>query len=738
VEGAPDPIFVQTENSFAYLNPTACQLFGLESPDELIGTPIIERIHPDYRPKVAERIRQLNVQQQPVDELFEQRFLRLDGSEVWVETKGEPIVYEGKQGALVFVRDISERKLAAAQIEYQAHLLQNVADAIISTDQSFVIRSWNKAAEAIYGWKEEEVIGRLVSDVLDTEYANARDEAIQQLRTNGFWKGDVVQKHKNGTWLNILSAVTLVRNSAGDPVDIVAVNRDVTARMRAEQAQKRLTVRVGEQAQQMEQILSTVPAGVLLVNAEGQILQANPEAEGSLTILAGVTVGDVLTSLGDRALADLLTSPPTKGLWHEVKGNGRVFEVIARPVESSSQSEQWVLVINDVTRERQIQVQLQQQAQLAAVGQLAAGIAHDFNNIMAVIVLYSQMGLNSPDTTQRLNKYWEIVSQQAEQASDLIKQILDFSRRSVLERQILDLTAFLQKVVELLERTVPEHIALGLNYGPEQYTVFADPTRLQQIVMNLAINARDAMPAGGKLRLGLQHVIVEPNDASPLPEMMPGKWVQLTITDTGTGIPPEVLPHIFEPFFTTKDVGKGTGLGLAQVYGIVKQHEGHIDVTTTAGMGTTFTIYLPALHSSSPETPALELPASVRGQGEVVLVVEDNPALREALSDTLQLLNYRVIVAANGREALAILEEQANNIALVLSDLVMPEMGGQTLFRIMKQRGLNLPVVMLSGHPLEQELVDMQAQGLAGWMIKPPNQEQFAHLLARLLQGRPR
>jgi CheY-like chemotaxis protein len=213
-----------------------------------------------------------------------------------------------------------------------------------------------------------------------------------------------------------------------------------------------------------------------------------------------------------------------------------------------------------------------------------------------------------------------------------------------------------------------------------------------------------------------------------------GEWVRIAVTDTGGGIPPEVLPHIFEPFFTTKEVGKGTGLGLAQVYGIVKQHEGHIDVSTEVGAGTTFTLYLPALLERQPEAPALETEALVQGQGETLLVVEDDATLREALADILELLNYRVLIAANGRDALDILEERAGEVSLVLSDLVMPEMGGQALFHAMRQRGLTLPVVMLSGHPMEKELKNLRAEGLSGYLLKPPNMEQLAQMVAQALR----
>ncbi len=526
----------------------------------------------------------------------------------------------------------------------------------------------------------------------------------------------------------------------GKPQYLVGIARDISKRKQAEVERENLLAQVREQAKRIQQTIDTVPEGVLLLDANGRVILTNPTAVNDLFFLAGAKVGDVITHLGDHPLAEILTSPSTKGLWHEVKVGARTFEVIARPMESSPDLEDWVLVINDVTQERAVREQLQQQERLAAVGQLAAGIAHDFNNIMAVIVLYTNMGLRQPDLPAPLRQQFKVIGQQAKRATNMIQQIMDFSRRTVLERRPMDLTPFLKEVVKLLKRTVPESITLELIYGVDEYTVHADPTRMQQTIINLAVNARDAMPEGGELHIELDQVQVENDQEPPLPEMETGEWVRVRVTDTGSGIPPNVLPHIFEPFFTTKEMGKGTGLGLAQVYGIVKQHEGHIDVSTQVGVGTTFTLYLPALPTPLLELPDLKTTTLLRGQGETLLVVEDSAPLRQALTGTLEQLNYRVLEATNGREALEMLEKHEGEISLVLSDLVMPEMGGGALFHALQQRGLTLPVVMLSGHPLENELENLEAQGMAGWLVKPPNLEQLSQLLVQALnkqkQGR--
>jgi CheY-like chemotaxis protein len=251
--------------------------------------------------------------------------------------------------------------------------------------------------------------------------------------------------------------------------------------------------------------------------------------------------------------------------------------------------------------------------------------------------------------------------------------------------------------------------------------------------MNLALNARDAMATGGELSVYLAQISVEDAKEAPLPEMNIGKWISLTVADTGVGILPDVFPHIFDPFFTTKAPGEGSGLGLAQVYGIVNQHGGHIDVATELGKGTSFVLYLPALTLEPARVFQPEVEALFHGRGETILVVEDNQVLQRVLMDIIESLNYRVLTADTGQQALAILEKHAE-VALVVSDLVMPEMGGQALFHALRQRGLTLPVVMISGHPMENELESLQAQGLAGWLLKPPRIEQLAQLLAQALE----
>jgi two-component system, cell cycle sensor histidine kinase and response regulator CckA len=500
---------------------------------------------------------------------------------------------------------------------------------------------------------------------------------------------------------------------------------DVTNRIRAERALR-------DNETQLRHIIDTVPEGVLLLDAAGVIVLANPIAEEFLEVLAPDRPANRLVQLGDRSLAQLLTSPP-KGLWHDIAAGSRYFEALARPVENSAHNSGWVLVLRDITQERKIRKHLRDQERLAAVGHLAAGMAHDFNNILAVIVLYTQMVLQSPDLPAPLQERVQTVEQQAQRAAGLIQQVLDFSRQSLLARRPMNLVPFLRDMVDLLGRTLPENIRIELQYDEDEYVVQADLSRMQQVIMNLAFNARDAMPSGGLLRLTLSWFKLEAKGKAPLPGMEPGSWIVLSVMDSGSGMTPEVVTHIYEPFFTTKETGKGTGLGLSQVYGIIQQHKGHLEVETAVGEGTTFYIYLPALLKPGP-APAGPEPSNLpEGQGQNVLVVEDNPATRQALVDTLRLLNYQVVEASHGREALAILLGSNTQVDLVVSDVVMPEMGGIALLHAMEQHGLSQPLLLVTGHPMTSELQKVAARQQVTFLAKPLTMTMLAQTLSRLL-----
>ncbi len=737
VETAQDVIFtVAADGTFVSLNPAFETLTGWSRADWL-GKSFAGFLHPEDRPVAASLLGQIMRGETPPP--FELRINNAMGEEQIGELVVTPLIQdEAVVAVLGIARDVTERKRAEEVLQERERFLDNIftsiQDGISVLDRDMNIIRVNPTMEEWYAHALP-----LVGKKCYVAYhgRSERCEVCPTWRTlqTGQAAYEVVPKRGPGGeivgWLDLYS-FPMIDATTGQMEGIIEYVRDITERKRAEEERERLLAQVQEQAQRVQEIMDTVPEGVLLLDSDCRVVLTNPLGRRDLAALAGAQVGDTLTRLGNRPLVELLTSPP-KGLWHEVAADGRSLQVLARPVENDATPKGWVLVIRDVTQQYEAERRIQQQERLAAIGQLAAGIAHDFNNIMAVIVLHAQMTARSAALSDRDRGRLATINEQAHHATRLIQQILDFSRRAVLERQPLDLLLLLKEQVQLLKRTLPEHITTRLDYGHGEYTVNADPTRMQQMVMNLAVNARDAMPEGGILSLALERITVEPGASPLLPELEAGDWIRLSVADTGVGIPPEVLPHVFEPFYTTKPPDQGSGLGLAQVYGIVAQHEGRIDVETQVGAGTTFTIYLTALEAppTMPLSPDVSIPP--QGKGEVILVVEDNPSLRATLRETLTEWGYQVQEAANGVQALALLEELGGAVNLVLSDVVMPEMGGVALAHALRERGWVMPVILLSGYPQERAMAKLRAYGVGVWLSKPPSIEELAEAVAQAL-----
>jgi nitrogen-specific signal transduction histidine kinase/ActR/RegA family two-component response regulator len=377
------------------------------------------------------------------------------------------------------------------------------------------------------------------------------------------------------------------------------------------------------------------------------------------------------------------------------------------------------MVLSDVTNERAQQRYQQSQERLATVGQLAAGIAHDFNNILAVITLYTQLLRQTAQLPEKHMRQLATIDEQAQHAVNLIGQILDFSHRSVMDLAPIDLLPITKALCKLLERILPDSIRVKIKYEQKAYVIMGDPTRLQQALMNLALNAQDAMPEGGELLFAFSEVNVAEDSTPPLMDMEPGLWVKLAVTDSGMGVQPEHLSRLFEPFFTTKERGKGTGLGLAQVYGIVKQHHGYIDVQSEVGKGTTFTLYLPRLLAEAVSTgETVALVDSLEGN-ETILVAEDNADLRQSVKEALVDLGYTVLLAENGRSALTTLSTTTQPIHMIVTDWSMPEIGGAKFVQTLHEQYPNLHILIMSGYPLGMSDEVLQLPNVAGWLQKP-------------------
>jgi signal transduction histidine kinase/GAF domain-containing protein len=488
-----------------------------------------------------------------------------------------------------------------------------------------------------------------------------------------------------------------------------------------------------QEQERLSNLVEHLPVGVLLLDEDYHPVVVNTYGSEILTLLGLDDYQTGLDRLGPYSIEDLIKNCDVPHP-EEINLDGshpRNFEIATRSL--GGERPYWILMLRDVTMERNNQTRIQMQDRLATVGQLAAGIAHDFNNIMATILVYSDLlrrdlSLN-PAGLERLT----IIQQQVQRAASLIRQILDFSRQSVMEQTTLDLLPFIKEFDKMLVRVLPETIRVELNFQPGSYLVHADPTRLQQVLMNLAINARDAMQEGGILRFDINRLILKPGEVPPSPYLPDGEWISITVGDTGMGIPPEAIPHIFEPFFTTKPIGEGTGLGLAQAYGIVKQHGGFIDVQSQIGEGTRFSVYLPALPAQQFDITPIQYASPMQGYGRTILVVEDDPRTLNAIQDLLEAQEYRVMVASNGYEALQVFERNPQEIDLLVSDMVMPRMGGLDLYNQVKSRWPEVKTLFVTGHPMRDGSKSLLEEKGITWLQKPFSVPEFFYTVEEIL-----
>lgn len=497
------------------------------------------------------------------------------------------------------------------------------------------------------------------------------------------------------------------------------------------------------ETKRVSNILNSVPAGLLLVNSEHRIMVANPIAKASLSMLTQAKLGEIVTYLGNQPIEQLL-KPPIEGLAHEivVEDNHhitRYFNVLSQAIVAEGKSEEWVLAFRDITRERSLQETAAAQQRMASVGQFSAGIAHDFNNMLAVILLNVDLMKRTKSLDAASEKTLNRISNQVKNANQLIKQILDYSRQTVLERRAIDLADVVRNQSKLLSQFLSSAFTLTIEVDEtEDYSIYGDSVQIQQILMNLVLNARDAMPSGGHIAIRISSIETTEVD-KPFEALSPRSWVVLTVEDEGTGIPADILATMFEPFVTTKPIGKGTGLGLAQSLGIIKQHGGHIDVKTEIDQGTSFILYFPKYAGDVANLPSgLDSNKLVMGKGETILLVEDNLNLLDILAESLEEINYVVLKTTDGEKGFKIWKTYKDDIRIVVSDIVMPNMSGIGLFHALTEVGATQPVIFMTGHLLEHEaeiqFKKLREQGQVEWVRKPIDFALLTKMIAKALE----
>jgi two-component system, cell cycle sensor histidine kinase and response regulator CckA len=702
LDAAPDSLVVVDQSgTIVLVNAQAEKLFGYYR-EELIGKSAEMLISEHFRGKHSEQHSRFFAidPERPTLAALELFGLRKDGSEFPAEIRLSPL--QTKEGILVSgaIRDLGERRRTEEDLRRLASIVSSSDDAIIGKTLEGIITSWNAGAERMYGYPAAEAIGKPVSMLVPAGRPDEIPEILEGLK-----RGEIIEHfetlrvRKDGKKLHIEITASPIRDAMERIVGASTIGRDVSDRKRREEDQSRLAA-----------VVESSDDAIIGETLDGIITDWNSGAERIYGYSAAQIIGKSMNLLFSHDGSSEIVR-----LMEKIKHGQRVeksdirragplgteihITLVHAPIKNADGQVVGVsTVARDITEARHMEEMFRQAQKMEAVGQLAGGVAHDFNNLLGVILGYTELLLGHPGLNDAQRKDIQQIQKAGERASLLTRGLLAFSRKQVLQPRVLNLNAVVAGTEELLKRLIGEDIELLVILNPAVGSVEADPGQLEQIIMNLAVNARDAMPAGGKLTVETSNVEFDENYAAHNPHTRPGPHAMIVVTDDGCGMDAKTKSRIFEPFFTTKGFGKGTGLGLATVYGIVKQNGGSIRVDSEPDIGTTFKIYLPCV------APVLEiaLPSdeqeNVERGEQTVLIVEDDAALLEVTHRSLMEIGYEVLVAGSPAEAINISESHRGPIHLMVTDVIMPGMSGRQLASHLSALRPQMRVLFVSGY----------------------------------------
>jgi PAS domain S-box-containing protein len=738
IQTASDAIYLITEDGrFSDVNPAACSMLN-RSRKEILNFDI-SAIDPNFGVEAF-----INFwKETPLNEprVFETTHLHKDGSLVPVEVSGQKFQVGEEVFFFGIARNITDRKKAEAHLRKSQLIIESTSDAIISTDVNGVITFWNSGAERLYGYKCEEVLNKPISLIYKEEDLPILQNLITDLiQGKDLSNENVTCIDKEGNDVEILLSLMTIKDENQDVIELVGFTKDISELKRYEKE-------IIKQKEKAERYLNLAGVIFIALNRNGEVTLINKKGCETLGYEYSEIIGkNWFENFIPAYLRDDLI-PISKKL---LNGDIEPVEYYENPIITRSGDERLIAWHNtilkdgegnitghlssgeDITEKTHLEAQLLKAQKMESIGQLAGGIAHDFNNLLFPIIGMSELLLEDLSEGSPEHENAQEILKAGKRGSDLVKQILAFSRQSEHQKRPIRIQQVLKEVLRLCRATIPSDIEIMQDIQTDCGMVVADPTQLHQVGMNLITNAYHAVEKfSGKITISLKQEYLRAEDLTET-SLQPGGYAVINVTDTGHGIDPTLLNKIFEPYFTTKETGKGTGLGLAVVYGIIKDHGGDVQVDSRLGVGTTFSVYLP-LKSQSFQTNTVQKEETFQAGSEKILLVDDEEPIAKLEKQMLERLGYKVTAFTSSVDALSKFKEDPSAFDLVITDMTMPNLTGEKLARELLSIRSALPVIICTGFSERMNQVRAESMGIKDFLMKPVVKSDLAKTVRKVI-----
>lgn len=732
VELSPEAVFVHDQGRVLFANRAALRLAGAESPAQVVGGNLLDFVHPDSREIVIKRIRE-NVTIGQMAPLDRQRWHRLNGEVVEISVVATRVKFDGVPATLVIATDITSQLQAEAELRKLSRAVEQSPVTVVITDAAGAIEYVNPSFTSKTGYTLDEVRGKS-SRILRSGETSAEKyrDLWRTIHAGHEWRGEFHNRKKNGELFWEAATISPIFDEAGRITHFLAVKEDISR-------QKAASDRIREQAA----LLDVTQDAILVLGLDRAITFWNRAAEKLYGLTWQEAVGRQYETIAYRDMPANYNADWQKfleiGNWsierRQIAAGQNEIIVQKRATlvrDEHGKAKSVLLVVTDITEAKRIEAQFLRAQRLENLGSLASGVAHDLNNVLTPILMSVGM-LSGTARTASDRELIQLVGDSARRGADIVQQLLLYGRGSDSPHSPVSTAMVVKEVEQMMRGSFPKNITVVAQMPKDLWTIDGDRTQIHQVLLNFCVNSRDAMPLGGRLSIDAENVHVDDVFAGHQAGAKPGPHVAIRVRDTGSGIPPALLEKIFDPFFTTKPVGKGTGLGLATVLGIVRSHGGFVTVESQEGVGSEFGVYFPAGASAVEAVTHDPSRLSLLGRGELVLVIDDEANIRTTLANMLRAHHYEVMVASDGVEGIATFVQHAKKMRVVITDLMMPVMDGTQAIRALRQLNPELPIIAVSGIATQRREVETNFGPHIRFLPKPFLAEKALSLVRELL-----